>query len=58
MTKTLMQKWFVVLAVATLFVALWLSDWLHPLGLIFKIESIRFFKAVLNVVLDIIGLFR
>ena len=56
MTRISMQKWFVVLTVTTLFVALWLSDWLRPLGLIFNIEPMRLINIVLTVVLAITGL--
>ena len=56
MTRNSMQKWFLVVTVTTLFVALWLSDWLRSLGLIFTIEPMRLINIVLTVVLAITGL--
>lgn len=56
MTRNSLQKWFLVVTVTTLSVALRLSDWLRSLGLIFTIEPMRLINIVLTVVLAITGL--
>lgn len=56
MTRNSLQKWFLVATVTTLFVALWLSDWLRSLGFIFTVEPMRLINIVLTVVLAITGL--
>ena len=56
MTRNSQQKWLLFTTVTTLFIALWLADWLRSLGLIFTIEPMRLINIVLTVVLGITGL--